>query len=321
MNITFIDVLLVLVIAFGVWQGWWRGFLFGLLDLARWVGSILFALRFYQPVARWIGPRVDFWDEAWDMPAAFLLTAIVAGVVIQLLGHALLKRLPASAHERSVNRALGMLPGFVGGVISAAVLAALLLAAPLPEAAQDSARASAVANSLASYTQAAEDILGPVFNPAIQQTLNRLTVHPDSGESVPLGFTVKQVRPRPDLEAQMLEMVNRERAAAGLKPLAPDPEQTMVARAHSADMFARGYFAHVSPEGLSPFDRMKEAGVTFRTAGENLALAPTVQLAHTGLMNSPGHRANILRPEFGRLGIGIMDGGFRGIMVSQEFRN
>ena len=66
---------------------------------------------------------------------------------------------------------------------------------------------------------------------------------------------------------------------------------------------------------------MTEAGVKFRTAGENLALAPTLQLAHTGLMNSPGHRANILRPEFGRLGIGIMDGGFRGIMVSQEFRN
>jgi uncharacterized protein YkwD len=66
---------------------------------------------------------------------------------------------------------------------------------------------------------------------------------------------------------------------------------------------------------------MNKAGVKFRTAGENLALAPTLQLAHTGLMNSPGHRANILRPEFGRLGIGIMDGGYHGIMVSQEFRN
>jgi uncharacterized protein YkwD len=321
MSITFIDVLLVLVVAFGVWQGWRRGFLLGLLDLARWVGGLLFALRFYQPVARWMGPRVDFWDEAWDMPAAFLLTAVFAGVIIQLAGRALLKRLPEDTHEHGVNRTLGILPGFVGGLISAAVLASLLLAAPLPEAARDSARESAIANSLASYTELAEDVLGPVFNPAIQQTLNRLTIHPESNESVELGFKVKEARPRPDLEAQMLEMVNRERVANGLRPLAPDPELTEVARAHSADMFARGYFAHISPEGLSPFDRMKEAGVTFRTAGENLALAPTVQIAHTGLMNSPGHRANILRPEFGRLGIGILDGGFRGIMVSQEFRN
>src|SRR4051794_37849888 len=321
MSFTAVDVLLVLVVGLALWQGWRRGFLLGMLDLASWAGSILFALRFYTSVARWIGPRVDFWDEAWDMPAAFMLTAAFAGLFVQFVGHAILKHLPARTHEHSVNRLLGMLPGFVSGIISAAVLSALLLAVPLPEGARDSARESALANSLASYTELAEDVLGPVFNPAIQQTLNRLTIHPESNERVELGYTVKGTRPRPDLEAQMLEMVNHEREAVGLKPLAPDTELTQVARAHSADMFARGYFAHVSPEGLSPFDRMKEAGVTFRTAGENLALAPTLQLAHTGLMNSPGHRANILHPEFGRLGIGIMDGGFRGIMVSQEFRN
>jgi uncharacterized protein YkwD len=86
-------------------------------------------------------------------------------------------------------------------------------------------------------------------------------------------------------------------------------------------MFARGYFAHDSLDGRTPFDRMRDANVRFLVAGENLALAPTLSLAHTGLMNSPGHRANILRPQFGRVGIGIMDGGMRGLMVSQEFRN
>jgi uncharacterized protein YkwD len=86
-------------------------------------------------------------------------------------------------------------------------------------------------------------------------------------------------------------------------------------------MFERGYFSHNTPEGKDPFHRMREAKVMFRTAGENLALSPTVQIAHTGLMNSPGHRANILSPAFGRVGIGIMNGGRRGLMVSQEFRN
>ena len=220
-----------------------------------------------------------------------------------------------------LNRALGTVPGLFNGIISAAILSALLLAMPLPGAARDSARASTLANQLASYTELIEDALGPVFNEAIRQTLNRLTIRPESNERVELGYTVADPKPRPDLEAQMLALLNRERAAAGLKALAPDPALLEVARAHSADMFGRGYFAHVTPEGLSPFDRMTEAHVTFRIAGENLALAPTVKIAHTGLMNSPGHRANILRPEFGRVGIGIMDGGFRGIMVSQEFRN
>jgi uncharacterized protein YkwD len=66
---------------------------------------------------------------------------------------------------------------------------------------------------------------------------------------------------------------------------------------------------------------MREDGVRFRTAGENLALAPTLDIAHNGLMNSPGHRANILRPQFGRLGIGILDGGRAGLMVTQKFRD
>ena len=61
--------------------------------------------------------------------------------------------------------------------------------------------------------------------------------------------------------------------------------------------------------------------MAYLSAGENLALAPTLHSAHTGLMHSPGHRANILRPQFGRLGIGILDAGRHGLMVTQEFRN
>src|SRR3989475_1836610 len=118
----------------------------------------------------------------------------------------------------------------------------------------------------------------------------------------------------------MLELVNGERIAAGLRPLTADPELVQVARQHSADMFARGYFANDTPEGRDPFERMREANVGFLTAGENLALAPTVQVAHRGLMNSPGHRANILHSQFGRVGIGIMDGGIRGLMITQDFR-
>jgi uncharacterized protein YkwD len=66
---------------------------------------------------------------------------------------------------------------------------------------------------------------------------------------------------------------------------------------------------------------MRSANVKFLTAGENLALGRTLKICHEGLMNSPGHRANILNPSFGRLGIGIMDGGIYGLMISQEFRN
>ena len=119
----------------------------------------------------------------------------------------------------------------------------------------------------------------------------------------------------------MLALVNQERGQRGLKPLQADEALRAVARAHSRDMFARGYFSHISPEGRSPFDRIRAADIRFLAAGENLALAQTLPTAHQGLMNSPGHRANILRPTFGRIGIGVLDGGMFGLMVTQAFRN
>lgn len=318
---TFVDLLLVSLVGLSVWQGWRRGFLLGLLDLAGWMGGLLAGLRFYQPVARWLAPRVDLWAEVWDEPAAFMMVAASVWLLFHFAAGALLRRLSRETHERDTNRTLGLLPGFANGVVLAAIMSALLLAAPLPETLRESARESALANRLALYTEDVEAALAPIFDDAVRQTLNRLTVRPGSTERVDLPYTVASTKPRPELEAQMLELVNREREAAGLKPLAADPELTEVARLHSAGMFARGYFSHVTPEGRDPFDRIRAGGVWFRTAGENLALAPTVRIAHNGLMNSPGHRENILRPEFGRVGIGIMDGGLRGLMVTQNFRD
>jgi uncharacterized protein YkwD len=321
MAINPIDILLVIVILLSVLNGYRRGFVHGMLDLAGWVLSLIAGLRYYQPLAQWFGPRIDTWSEVWDQPIAFVLIAIFAGVLVHAIGYALLRRLPEDIDERQTNQVFGVIPGFVNGLIIVAILSALLLALPLSEGLSERTRDSAIVNRLAVYAERLEAQLRPVFGEAIARTMNLLTIRPDSDEKVTLPFKVENPRPRPDLEKQMLDLVNQERQAAGLNPLAADPELTQVARQHSTDMFARGYFAHDTPEGLTPFDRMNKAGVRFLTAGENLALAPTLPLAHTGLMNSPGHRANILRPQFGRVGIGVMDGGMRGLMVSQEFRN
>ncbi|MBA2524316.1 MAG: CvpA family protein [Pyrinomonadaceae bacterium] len=321
MTFNAIDIALVVLVLLSVLNGWRRGFILGLLDLLGWILSLVAGLRFYQPVAHWLGARVDLWTEIWDQPLAFILIAASVGLAVHLLSYAFLRGLSEDVHERSINRLFGLIPGLANGLITAVIVAALLLSVPLNEGLSQRARSSALVNHLAVYTERLETALHPVFGAAITQTLNLLTVQPDSDERVTLPFTVPVSRPRADLEAEMLRLVNKERIAAGLGALVPDPELTEVARRHSVDMFARGYFAHDTPEGRDPFDRMRAADVRFLTAGENLALARTVQIAHTGLMNSPGHRANILRTEFGRVGIGILDGGMRGVMVTQNFRN
>jgi len=321
MPFNLVDIILVLLVLLSVLNGVRRGFILGVLDLLGWTLSLLAALRFYQPLARWLVTKVHWWPEVWNRPIAFVLIGMIAGIAVQLLGNGILRRLPKDVHERIVNRVFGVLPGLGNGLISSAIVAALLLAIPLNSSLRERARESGLANRLAVYTERLETALHPVFGEAVAETLNLLTIRPESKERVSLPYTVAVSRVRPDLEARMLELTNQERIAAGLRRLAADPELTEVARRHSADMFARGYFAHNTPEGRDPFDRIREANIHFLSAGENLALAPTLQIAHTGLMNSPGHRANILQRDFGRVGIGIMDGGVRGLMVSQEFRN
>ena len=320
MNFNWIDVLLISFVAFSIWGGWRRGFILSFLDLVRWIGSFLAGLYFYKTVSGWLAAVTD-WTNVWNQPIAFIIVVIAAGILIQVVGNLILRRIPKDVHQRQINKIFGILPGLLNGVITAAIISALLFSVPFSDGLMESARESYLANRLAVYTEELETALAPVFDPVIRQTFNRLTIEPESTERVELPFKVENPRPRPELEANMLELVNQERAANGLAPLEADPELTEVARKHSADMFARGYFSHYTPENKNPFDRMREDGVSFRTAGENLALAPTLPIAHNGLMNSPGHRANILNPQFGRVGIGILDGGRRGLMISQEFRN
>ena len=314
-----VDLALLVIILLAMWGGWYRGFILGTLDLVNWIGSLLLGFLFYPYLANFlksIFPALG----AWLLPVSFIITIILARILIGLVTSRI-AWLSGRANNTEVNRVLGIIPGFINGVIYATIIAALLLALPLWDGVTNETRDSKIAGRLSTEVEWVNESLSPVFNKAINQTINDLTIHPESNESVKLPFKDNHPEVRADLEAKMLQLVNEERTKRGIRPLKLDPELIPVARAHCRDMFARGYFAHITPEGESPFDRMKDANVHFLTAGENLALAHSLSIAHNGLMHSPGHRANILNPAFGRVGIGILDGGFYGLMISQEFRN
>mgnify|MGYP001409754965 CR=1 FL=1 len=120
-------------------------------------------------------------------------------------------------------------------------------------------------------------------------------------------------------ELQMLELVNAERLSRGLKALQLDPELVKIARLKSRDMIDNNYFEHTSPTYGDPFNMMRSFGISYKYAGENLAGNPSVEDAHESLMNSPGHRANILNPNYTHIGIGIVEGGMYGKMFTQLF--
>jgi uncharacterized protein YkwD len=314
-----VDIVLVLIIVLAVIAGWYRGFISSTLTLLTWAGSFAIAFLFYPYVAGFLDRLFD--AGPWLLPLSFLLTAIIAGTILSIIAGFISRSIPIEAHDNGVNRLLGIIPGAITGYLYAIILSALFLALPLKNGITEEIRESRLGVQFAMQSEWANRKLAPVFDEAIRQTINSLTVRPDSDERINLTFKINNARPKPDYEAEMLKLINEERHKRGLKPLQADPELLPVARAHSQDMFARGYFAHDNPEGRDPFDRMRSANIHFSSAGENLALAQTVEIAHVNLMNSPGHRANILNPSFNRVGIGILDGGFYGLMISQEFRD
>lgn len=111
-------------------------------------------------------------------------------------------------------------------------------------------------------------------------------------------------------ESEVVRLVNEIRAENGLKPLTQDWQLSRVARYKSQDMRDLGYFSHTSPTYGSPFNMMKSFGISYRTAGENIAKGySTPEAVVNGWMNSPGHRANILNSSYTHIGVGYVASG------------
>jgi len=108
-------------------------------------------------------------------------------------------------------------------------------------------------------------------------------------------------------EKQVVELTNKERAKNGLAPLTLDTELSKVARVKSQDMSTNNYFDHTSPTYGSPFDMMKQFGISYKAAGENIAKGQaTPEEVVEAWMNSEGHRANILSSKFTHIGVGYV---------------
>lgn len=120
-------------------------------------------------------------------------------------------------------------------------------------------------------------------------------------------------------EQRALTLLNNDRAANGLPALKAVTKLNSLAENYAQDMINRNFFSHYNPEGQSPFDRMSQYGINYSYAGENLAINTSVTNAETAFMNSPGHRANILNPNYTQVGLGVRYDSKGSVYVVQEF--
>ncbi|MFB3162002.1 SafA/ExsA family spore coat assembly protein [Neobacillus sp. 179-J 1A1 HS] len=146
------------------------------------------------------------------------------------------------------------------------------------------------------------------------QFKNPNLIYPGNKVTIPSYDATKSI------ESQVVQLTNQERAKNGLGPLTQDWELSRVARYKSVDMRDYNYFSHTSPTYGSPFTMMKNFGLSYRAAAENIAAGQsTAQEVVNSWMNSSGHRANILSTKYKYIGVGYAKGGSQRHYWTQMF--
>lgn len=321
-----VDLCIFLILFYFAYRGFAIGFIGSFLNLLSSILAVIMAIRFYPQTGlffvntlganKFAGPVLGFF-------AILIIFEFAFSFVFSFIYRYIMKFFLWLKPLYWVDKIAGIFPQLIMAIVLLTTAIIVMLRLPFNSDLKNSVLASYWGKNIVPQAAVLEPQMRQLLGAIPQETLLYLIPKaPSSEESIKMSFPDEH---HLDLavdsisEQEMLVLVNKERQMIGLKVLVWDPTIVPVAREHSRDMFKRSFFSHINPDGKSPFDRMTELKVQYLVAGENLAYAPTVEIAHKGLMNSPGHKENILRPEFGRIGIGVIDGGIYGKMFTQNF--
>lgn len=315
-----IDLIIIITILAFALEGLNRGFIIQLFDIAGFAVALILALIFYSLASDGLAGLFHL-PKITANPIGFLLTWLFVETLFFAVLNRLIRSFLQKVHRTAVNKYLGFLPSVANGLLFLAFVLLFVVSLPIRPDIKKDIFDSTIGSQLVEKASILEKPFNSIFGPIAKQGLTFLTVKPEEKGTVNLEFKQDRLTVDTFSEKRMFDLVNEERQKRGIKPLVWDEKRAEVGRKHSEDMFRRGYFSHYSPEGKDVGDKLEEAGISYTVAGENLALAPDVSRAHTGLMNSEGHRRNILDPAFHKIGIGAVDGGVYGKMFTQVFSN
>lgn len=315
-----VDLTIIAVIAYEVYGGWKRGFASLLADLLSFLASFWLAVRFHGFVGSFITEKLGI-NATWADLAGYIVITMVSQMIIEALLLTLINKLPAKFQASRVNHWLGSVLSVGNGLVVVSFFLLLILALPLRGAIRPDIRQSVIG----SWLVKASELYGGGVKSALSEigksAVKFMSVEPGSKEKVSLDLPQKNISfiENKEAETEMVALVNKERTSRGGTELVVDEQMRAIAREKSRDMFERRYFSHYDPDGKNAADRMNAAGVPYTIIGENLAYAPDLASAHEGLMNSEGHRKNMLEPRYHRIGVGVIDGGIHGMMFTQMF--
>lgn len=315
-----IDIIVILVIIFYLIEGYRNGFIKNFFELLGFILALYISFILNNPVSSFLVSNFPL-PLSLSKIVAFLIVWLVIDIIYSIALFFAYRPIPEKIKTAMANKILGVLPALLKAMIVILLVLIFLTSIPIRESkkfetAIQKTYLTKVFLDSGSILQKPYQI---VFGKGIEDLVNFFTLPPQSDKVVALNYRTQNLQVDEDSENEMLNLINQERKSRGLNELKMDDHLQEIGRNHSRDMFERGYFSHYNPEGLSPFDRLRSEGIVYVYAGENLALAPDVNKAHQGLMDSEGHRENILNPNFNKIGIGVIDAGIYGKMFTQEY--
>lgn len=316
-----VDLLLLAVFAYALYDGVRRGFIALALSVVVWglafvvaiaLSRLLFAA--YADVGLEVGGviRVLIFSFVLFLAAAWLV------VGYQRLAAPLRALIATRPTLAFAERWLGVFPALARTAITAAVLLTGIHVFPFWPPARDAVTESRLAGLFVGIAGAVEQPLAsalgagaqPLFLAVIQGREEQRLHFPDNAKA------------EVDLAAEdaLYALLNEERVRNGFAPLQRDLRLTVIARDHAREMFELRYLSHYSPRTGDPRDRLAARGIAFgAVVGENVAYAPNASFAHQGFLRSVGHRRNLLDPRFDSAGVGAVTVASLGTLYVQVF--
>lgn len=298
-----------------------RGCIESLFELFSFLGSIIFSFSTYSFFGK-------IFIHNFTLPAGianvvgFFIAWFISESILYVVTLILLSKFFENLRTKPLNKTLRFVPSCLHACVIYLFFISLIFALPVRGTVKEKILQSQTGPIFINLSQSLEMHVKSVFEGAISESLNFMTIKPKSSETIYLGFTVPMDKLYQDTESEnnMLKLLNKERSDRHLRILLPDEDLRNIARNYAREMFMYGFFSHTSKvDSSTVVERAMKEGIIFEIIGENLAFAPDVYLAHQGLMNSEGHRANILSTKYAKIGIGVIDGGIYGKMFVQVF--
>ncbi|MBI2040432.1 CvpA family protein [Candidatus Microgenomates bacterium] len=318
LGLNWVDLVIIFILVAFALEGIGRPLILEILDFASFLTAFFISFSYYNLPSKFFEIQFQI-PHGLSLVLGFVAMWFISEVIFYLLVRILFPKIPKLQFFGA--QTLSAIPSFLRGLIFVALTLVLIATFPIQPLIKKEVSDSKLGSLILKNAYQLEQPVKQVFGGVSTDTLTFLTIKPQTDERINLGFQTTQLTFDPDSEQTMFDLLNNERVKVGLKRLVFDSKLQNIAREHSHDMLERGYFAHYSPEGENVADRATKAGIDFLVIGENLAYAPNVELAHKGLMSSEGHRANILSSDYGKIGIGVVDGGVYGKMFTQVFSN